>query len=95
MLGIGRGDSALAHLGRAPARLAQFERYLRQLQLYLAGDSVSFDDIDIPADVAPPLSALHLHDAPPASRIGWIADNASDWFYYDPLLGVIEARALR
>lgn len=73
VLGIGRGDSALAHLGRAPARLAQFERYLRQLQLYLAGDSVSFDDIDIPADVAPPLSALHLHDAPPASRIGWIA----------------------
>ncbi len=74
VLGIGRGDSALAHLGRAPARLAQFERYLRQLQLYLAGGSVSFDDIDIPADVAPPLSALHLHDAPPASRIGWIAD---------------------
>lgn len=74
VLGIGRGDSALAHLGRAPARLAQFERYLRQLQLYLAGDSVGFDDIDIPADVAPPLSALHLHDAPPASRIGWIAE---------------------
>lgn len=74
VLGIGRGDSALAHLGRAPARLAQFERYLRQLQLYLTGESVSFDDIDIPADVAPPLSALHLHDAPPASRIGWIAD---------------------
>ena len=74
VLGIGRGDSALAHLGRAPARLAQFERYLRQLQLYLAGDSVSFDDIDIPIDVAPPLSALHLHDAPPVSRIGWIAE---------------------
>ncbi|MEI7874695.1 MAG: LLM class flavin-dependent oxidoreductase [Alphaproteobacteria bacterium] len=33
VLGIGRGDSALAHLGRAPARLAQFERYLRHLQL--------------------------------------------------------------
>lgn len=29
-LGIGRGDSALAHLGRAPARLKQFERYLRR-----------------------------------------------------------------
>jgi 5,10-methylenetetrahydromethanopterin reductase len=74
VLGIGRGDSALAHLGRAPARLAQFERYLRQLQLYLSGDSVSFDDIDIPIEAAPPLSGLHLHDAPPASRIGWIAD---------------------
>ena len=76
VLGIGRGDSALAHLGRAPARLAQFDRYLRQLQIYLKGESVSFDDIDIPHDVAPPLSGLHLHDAPPASRIAWIAGGA-------------------
>lgn len=74
VLGIGRGDSALAHLGRAPARLAQFERYLRQLQAYLSGEAVSFDDIDIPPEAAPPLSGLHLHDAPPSSRIGWIAD---------------------
>jgi len=76
VLGIGRGDSALAHLGRAPARLGQFERYLRQLQTYLRGEAVSFDDIDIPHDVAPPMSGLHLHDAPPASRIAWIADGA-------------------
>ncbi len=76
VLGIGRGDSALAHLGRAPARLAQFERYLRQLQTYLRGESVSFDDIDIPHGVAPPMSALALHDAPAASRIAWIADGA-------------------
>jgi len=74
VLGIGRGDSALAHLGRAPARLAQFERYLRHLQLYLGGESVCFDDIDIPPEAAPPLLGLHLHDAPPSSRIGWIAD---------------------
>jgi len=76
VLGIGRGDSALAHLGRAPARLAQFERYLRQLQTYLRGEAVSFDEIDIPHDVAPPMSALALHDAPSASRITWIADGA-------------------
>jgi 5,10-methylenetetrahydromethanopterin reductase len=76
VLGIGRGDSALAHLGRAPARLAQFERYLRQLQTYLRGEAVSFDEIDIPSDVAPPMSELQLHDAPPASRIAWIAGGA-------------------
>jgi 5,10-methylenetetrahydromethanopterin reductase len=76
VLGIGRGDSALAHLGRAPARLKQFERYLVQLQAYLRGDSVPFEEIDIPLDAAPPMSALHLHDAPPASRIAWIADGA-------------------
>src|SRR5437879_8537074 len=55
VLGIGSGDSALAHLGRAPARLAQFERYLRQLQTYLRGEEVGFDEIDIPPDVAPPM----------------------------------------
>ena len=76
VLGIGRGDSALAHLGRAPARLAQFERYLRHLQTYLRGESVSFEEIDIPKDAAPPMSALELHDAPPASRIAWIAEGA-------------------
>jgi 5,10-methylenetetrahydromethanopterin reductase len=76
VLGIGRGDSALAHLGRAPGRLAHFERYLRQLQAYLAGSSVAFDDIDVPLDVAPPMSVLELANAPPASRIAWIADGA-------------------
>src|SRR3954470_9743355 len=29
VLGIGRGDSALAHLGRAPAGVGYFERYVR------------------------------------------------------------------
>ncbi len=76
VLGIGRGDSALAHLGRAPARLKQFERYLVQLQAYLRGDAVDFADIDIPTDWAPPMSELHLHDAPPNSRIAWIAEGA-------------------
>jgi len=73
VLGIGRGDSALAHLGRAPGTLKQFDRYLRHLQTYLRGESVAFDDIDIPTDIAPPMSALELADAPPASRIDWIA----------------------
>ena len=73
VLGIGRGDSALAHLGRAPSRLGPFERYLRHLQTYLRGEAVPFDDIDLPTDLAPPMSELELADAPPASRIDWIA----------------------
>ncbi len=76
VLGIGRGDSALAHLGRAPARLKQFERYLEQLQTYLRGDSVPFDAIDIPHEMAPPMAELGLHDAPTNSRITWIAGHA-------------------
>ena len=73
VLGIGRGDSALAHLGRAPGKVAHFERYLRHLQAYLRGDAVPFDEIDIPLDVAPPMSELHLADAPTESRIAWMA----------------------
>jgi 5,10-methylenetetrahydromethanopterin reductase len=76
VLGIGRGDSALAHLGRAPARLGSFERYLRQLQTYLRGGSVPFEEIDLPGSVAPPMSELELADAPPASRIDWIAQGS-------------------
>ena len=72
-LGIGRGDSALAHLGRAPARLGSFERYLRHLRIYLRGEAVPFDEIDIPTSIAPPMSELELADAPPASQIGWLA----------------------
>jgi 5,10-methylenetetrahydromethanopterin reductase len=77
VLGIGRGDSALAHLGRAPSRLAPFERYLRQLQAYLRGESVPFDHLDIPVSIAPPMEELELADAPAASRIGWIAEGAA------------------
>lgn len=74
VLGIGRGDSALAHLGRAPARLGQFERYLRHLQAYLAGDDVPFDElVDIPTQVAAPVSTLELAHAPESSRVQWLA----------------------
>jgi 5,10-methylenetetrahydromethanopterin reductase len=78
VLGIGRGDSALAHLGRAPARLDQFEPFLRHLQAYLSGQGVPFDEIvDIPLSLAPPLSELQLAEAPADSRIAWIAASQS------------------
>ncbi len=43
VLGIGRGDSSLAYLGRKPASLAQFKEYLQQVQGYLCGEEVSLD----------------------------------------------------
>ena len=64
-LGIGRGDSALAHLGLAPHAVAPFERYLEQLQAYLRGADVSFTESDV--------DALGLADTPEASRIRWIS----------------------
>ncbi|HEY3991333.1 MAG TPA: LLM class flavin-dependent oxidoreductase [Ktedonobacteraceae bacterium] len=43
VLGIGRGDSSLAYLGRKPASLVQFKTYLQQVQGYLRGEEVSID----------------------------------------------------
>lgn len=74
VLGIGRGDSALAHLGRAPARLGQFERYVAHLQAYLSGESVPFGEIDIPDSVAAPVGQLGLADTPETSRIDWLSE---------------------
>lgn len=73
VFGVGRGDSALAHLGRAPARLSYFETYLDQLQRYLKGDAVAFDEIPLPKEAGPPMGELELASAPAASRIGWLA----------------------
>ena len=64
VLGIGRGDSALAHLGQAPAPVAVFERYLFALQAYLSGEPVDFED--------PTLGSLRLAGAPVDSRMEWI-----------------------
>jgi 5,10-methylenetetrahydromethanopterin reductase len=64
VLGIGRGDSALAHLGHAPAPVAAFERYLIALQAYLGGEAVEFED--------PTLGNLGLAGAPEDSRMEWI-----------------------
>ena len=67
-LGIGRGDSALAHLGLAPHAVGPFERYLEQLQGYLRDEEVPFDSSGGDAGA----EALGLADAPEASRIRWM-----------------------
>src|SRR6476646_9522322 len=46
VLGIGRGDSALAHLGSAPARVAHLARYLETVQAYLRGDEIDFEELE-------------------------------------------------
>jgi 5,10-methylenetetrahydromethanopterin reductase len=42
-LGIARGDSALAYIGRKPMPLPGFEQALKQIQTYLRGESVDCD----------------------------------------------------
>ena len=70
-VGIGRGDSALAHLGRAPTRLGWFETYVEQLQAYLSGAEVPFGDFGIPDEAAAPSGRLGFANAPRASAIRW------------------------
>jgi|TARA_Y100000294_G_scaffold176401_1_gene198735 5,10-methylenetetrahydromethanopterin reductase len=64
-LGIGRGDSALAHLGYAPAPMRVLEDYLIKVQAYLRGDEVPFD-----ADAN--VDSLGLSGQPGGSRLAWL-----------------------
>jgi 5,10-methylenetetrahydromethanopterin reductase len=72
VLGIGRGDSALAHLGLAPATVAAFERYLSQLQAYLRGDAISLSEAGAQLGATPVLETLGLAGMPPDSRLHWL-----------------------
>ncbi len=40
LLGIGRGDSSMAKIGRRPAPPAQLDRYLERLRAYLHGEAI-------------------------------------------------------
>ena len=66
-LGIGRGDSALAHLGLAPATVADLGAYVRIVRAYLRGEEVPFADLRPyeHAD-ATPVATLGLADTPGA-----------------------------
>ena len=72
VLGIGRGDSALAHVGRAPVYTKIFESYLKALQAYLRGDGVPFDELSFGRGMAPHVDTLKLAEAPDDSRLTWL-----------------------
>lgn len=73
VLGIGRGDSSLAHLGLAPASPGAFERYLARLQGYLRGEDVPFETDADGAGVAQASDRLGMAGGPSASRMLWAA----------------------
>lgn len=70
VLGIGRGDSALAYLGCGPTPLGLFGRALRDLQALLSGREVAFDDGNLGG--ASSLGELTLGDRPSAVQLGWL-----------------------
>jgi 5,10-methylenetetrahydromethanopterin reductase len=71
VLGIGRGDSALAYLGYAPAKLAVFERTLRDLQTLLSGGEIGFGTRH-ESDDARPLESMSLGGKPETTRLEWL-----------------------
>lgn len=70
VLGVGRGDSSLAHLGYGPVPLARFATYLRQLQAYLRGEEVDFEPVV--TEPLPTLASLGYAQIPSSSRIRWL-----------------------
>lgn len=71
VLGVGRGDSALAFVGRAPVNLAGFQRSLGELQALLGGGKIAFGGQTPGAD-APSLDTLSLGDRPTESGLDWL-----------------------
>jgi 5,10-methylenetetrahydromethanopterin reductase len=72
VLGIGRGDSALAHIGLSPAPVPVFEAYVRRLQGYLRRDEVPFDLETDGRGALRSAEALGFAGGPESSRIRWL-----------------------
>jgi 5,10-methylenetetrahydromethanopterin reductase len=70
VLGVGRGDSSLAHLGFAPTSPAYFGRFLARVQAYLRGEPVAFDT-DVQQGIRA-VGELHLAGRPQQSRLLWL-----------------------
>jgi 5,10-methylenetetrahydromethanopterin reductase len=74
-LGIGRGDSALAHLGQAPATSDDLERYVRLLRRYLRREVIPFGEIvQYVHGGARALDVIGLAGAPSGSQLRWLPD---------------------
>lgn len=70
VLGLGRGDSAMAYLGMAPAPLKFFEAYVSRLRNYLQDDPQPFDlDLDGGGHF-PPVDRLGLAQTAKEARFG-------------------------
>ena len=72
MLGLARGDSALADIGLAMQPVAKFETVVRQLRTLLAGDAVEFEQAK-GADGVPGVESLNYAKSHAASRIEWMS----------------------
>jgi 5,10-methylenetetrahydromethanopterin reductase len=74
IFGVGRGDSALSHLGLAPSTVRHFEHWISVCRRLLAGDEVPFDELEafVPSGAARPADALGLAKKAAASRLHFL-----------------------
>lgn len=72
VLGIGRGDSSLAHLGLAPAGVKFLEDYVDRVQRYLRGEAVPFEPTSARNNGHRGVESLELINAPTDSVMSWI-----------------------
>lgn len=73
VLGIGRGDSAMAHLGLAPAPPSYLERYVVAVRAYLAGETIDFDALaPFHREGAKGVEALGMAEVPKGSALHWL-----------------------
>jgi 5,10-methylenetetrahydromethanopterin reductase len=76
VLGIGRGDSALAYLGLAPARLKTFETALTTLQTLLSGGEVPFEQTGERGGTDEgSVHGLSLGARPESVQLKWLPDD--------------------
>jgi len=71
VLGIGRGDSALAYLGLAPVGLSVFRRAIQDLQILLRKESLSFAK-SVANDETPSLDTMSLGARPEGTTLRWL-----------------------
>ncbi len=78
VLGVGRGDSALAHLGTAPVPAELLEHYIIAVRALLRGDEVDFEALHrYTPDGVKLVDTLGLADAPTGSRLRWLPRDLS------------------
>lgn len=73
VLGLGRGDSALAYVGAAPMVMGKFEPYMAMLQSYLRGDLVPLADAGALIQGADrTFEKVAIHEPPEGSSLTWL-----------------------
>lgn len=75
VLGIGRGDSALAYVGASPMPISAFEHYLEVLQTYLRGEMVDMKDASaMVVNAKAGFNNLAIGAGPAGSSLKWLAN---------------------